>query len=452
MLSSESDREEDIASRPSGASRSSASNPPDTADSRSSKWFPGLEVPTEEGKPSSANAPSARPSVGFRPSAILIEPEGRGSSVTAGPASCCSVADAEVAAESSTDAGLPPRSPQYVLDGIKALLIDLDGTMYNPSGAIPGADAFYAYLLRRQLPFVFLSNTGAKGPHGVQSKLMSRGFMLQAAPVPTENIYTAAQAQCRYMVDHIPPGARVFVIAGGVEAHADRASIEGSWWMRLLLHGSCAEDPLANEGEVRSGAEEPRRSGRSCQRGGSSRDVSPGARASHSPAGRQNGGESKRGGSGSVRGLRDSRGGSSVTSELISSWEIRTHLSEEEAKEWSVIAAAHLEHPTVFVVLFSDGSITASVDPKTGKRGHADWSFQVIQKASYLLSHGAEFVCTAEDAFNPTKDGFPLPGPGMFSAMFRKLMYPLGRNRYRHAAPLALQRPSPLALSPLPLF
>ena len=56
-------------------------------------------------------------------------------------------------------------------------------------------------------------------------------------------------------------------------------------------------------------------------------------------------------------------------------------------------------------------------------------------QASYMLSHGAELVVTAEDAFNPSVDPdnhpqsvFPLPGPGMFAAMFRKLMYPRGEG------------------------
>lgn len=80
--------------------------------------------------------------------------------------------------------------------------------------------------------------------------------------------------------------------------------------------------------------------------------------------------------------------------------QVRTTLTEDEAREWAADASAHAHgsSSSVFVVLFSDGSITA------------DWSFDVIKKASILLSHGAEFVCTAEDAFNPTSDGFPLPG------------------------------------------
>ena len=52
-------------------------------------------------------------------------------------------------------------------------------------------------------------------------------------------------------------------------------------------------------------------------------------------------------------------------------------------------------------------------------------------QASYMLSHGAHLVLTAEDAFNPSADPdypsllWPLPGPGMFGALFRKLMEPM---------------------------
>ena len=44
-----------------------------------------------------------------------------------------------------------------------------------------------------------------------------------------------------------------------------------------------------------------------------------------------------------------------------------------------------------------------------------------------MLSHGAHLVLTAEDAFNPSADPlyptniWPLPGPGMFGALFRKV-------------------------------
>ena len=56
--------------------------------------------------------------------------------------------------------------------------------------------------------------------------------------------------------------------------------------------------------------------------------------------------------------------------------------------------------------------------------------------ARLLCVAGAMFVYTADDAFNPSVDPmhpgavFPLPGPGMFAEMLKKLMYPHGRNHF----------------------
>ena len=59
---------------------------------------------------------------------------------------------------------VPPssgRSSKWALREIDAYLIDLDGTIYSPSGPIEGAAEFYAAAIRHR-PHVFLSNTGAK--------------------------------------------------------------------------------------------------------------------------------------------------------------------------------------------------------------------------------------------------------------------------------------------------
>ena len=63
------------------------------------------------------------------------------------------------------------------LSSIDAYLIDLDGTIYSPSGPIEGAAEFYAAVLRHK-PHVFLSNTGAKGADGVRSKLARNGIIM----------------------------------------------------------------------------------------------------------------------------------------------------------------------------------------------------------------------------------------------------------------------------------
>ena len=161
---------------------------------------------------------------------------------------------------------------------------------------------------------------------------------MQHRPVPLENIYTAAQAQVAYLVSAVPYGARVFVISGN-----SHGPLEDSFWMQLLRQ-----------------KDGPR----------------------------------------------------------VSSWDVRTYLSESEAKEWAAAAAAAAspaEHANggthghghgaageaaaaagrcgVFVVLFSDGDISACHDPRTGELGFADWSFDVIKKASCVArtmpSHSA---------------------------------------------------------------
>lgn len=255
---------------------------------------------------------------------------------------------------------------------MSGFLIDLDGTMYDPSGLLPGATAFYQWLLDSGKQFVFLSNTGAKSSAAVQAKLASEKFKLHSLPIALDHVLTAAEAQVDYLLDAVPPHSKLLVISGG----------EGSWRKDL---------------EVRGG---------------------------------------------------------SAGAALVATWELRTSLTEHEAKTWASEAAkvkGGVEHgpcgkvasskpqPSVFVVFFHDGSIgpgSASKCPSSGLPGFDDWGFEVVKAAGFLLSHGAHFVYTADDAFNPSCDKefpgmvFPLPGPGMFAEMMKKIMYPHGRHAY----------------------
>ena len=80
---------------------------------------------------------------------------------------------------------------------VTGFLIDLDGTMYRPGNLIPGAAEFYSWLRSSRTPFVFLSNTGAKGSEGVMRKLSSPTYRLKGEPLEAENVHTAAEAQVR---------------------------------------------------------------------------------------------------------------------------------------------------------------------------------------------------------------------------------------------------------------
>lgn len=126
-------------------------------------------------------------------------------------------------------------------------------------------------------------------------------------------VYTAAEAQCAFMADHVEPGSKVFVISGG-----------GDFWKDLV------------------------------------RELDP---------------------------------------ELLDSWDVRTSLSEAEAKQWATVAAAHPRQSLVWVVFFVDGPIGKGAEVTKHSIGGSadlevqlDWSYDLIYKLSIMLSHGAEFV------------------------------------------------------------
>lgn len=104
--------------------------------------------------------------------------------------------------------------PCGVLKNISAFLIDLDGTMYKPGGLIPGAQQFVQWLEKTSKPFVFLSNSGAKGVKGVQAKFMTPPYKLQDKPISLNQAYTGASAVAHWLVDHVPPYSRLFIIQG----------------------------------------------------------------------------------------------------------------------------------------------------------------------------------------------------------------------------------------------
>lgn len=220
-------------------------------------------------------------------------------------------------------------------------LIDLDGTMYRPGGLIDGAIEFYEWLVSTKTPHVFLSNTGAKGSPGVQTKFKSERYRLSSKPVPLRNIWTASEAQMDLMMHKkedtpdsakgsqrdygLPHGAKVFVMAGG----------EGFWLNSLRMKDSMRFD----------------------------------------------------------------------------SWDIRTTLTNDEAKAWAKEARDSQEagECTVFVVLFLDGKLDKVdvVDGDVSGRSadyRGDWNYGLIRNVSFLLHHGAQLIYTADDAFNPSED------------------------------------------------
>ena len=244
----------------------------------------------------------------------------------------------------------PTRRYDPTLSRITGFLIDLDGTVYRPNSLIAGACTFHEWLVSTGKQFVYLSNTGAKSSEAVRRKLRTPRYYLAAEKLPPHCVWTAADAQVEFMADHIPVGAKVFVVSGA----------SGDFWLTLL------------------------------------RERCP---------------------------------------ELVETWEVRTALTETEAKHWATIAAAHPKTPLVWVVMFIDGPLGSCDDPTTGEPSPADWSYDFIRNLSYLLGHGAHLAYTADDSSNPAVDDsyggyvWPQPGPGMFAAMLKAIIPPRGMGR-----------------------
>jgi 4-nitrophenyl phosphatase len=76
----------------------------------------------------------------------------------------------------------------------KALLIDLDGTLYRGSEAIPGASDFIALLGERGVGYLFVTNRANRTPEEVADQLCTMGV-----PAKPSDILTSAQATATYL-------------------------------------------------------------------------------------------------------------------------------------------------------------------------------------------------------------------------------------------------------------
>jgi len=80
------------------------------------------------------------------------------------------------------------------LTGCRAVLLDLDGTLYHEDHALPGGAELVHLLRRRPIPFACLSNS-TTSPRRVIDRLSGMGIEVQP-----EQIYTASVAAADYVV------------------------------------------------------------------------------------------------------------------------------------------------------------------------------------------------------------------------------------------------------------
>ncbi len=85
---------------------------------------------------------------------------------------------------------------------IKAVTLDLDGTVYLVDDAIEGAAEFIAFLRSRDIPYLFVTNRANRLPETIAESLSSMGI-----PCEVDEILTSSQATA----SHLEP-ARAYII------------------------------------------------------------------------------------------------------------------------------------------------------------------------------------------------------------------------------------------------
>jgi glycerol-1-phosphatase len=88
-------------------------------------------------------------------------------------------------------------------------LLDLDGTVYIGSRALPGAGEALDKARASGMRLAFVTNNASRTPSAVASLLTDLGV-----PAATEDVITSAQAAARLLADRLAPGARVLVVGG----------------------------------------------------------------------------------------------------------------------------------------------------------------------------------------------------------------------------------------------
>lgn len=98
------------------------------------------------------------------------------------------------------------RDPTLALRGIRAVISDMDGVLWQGNAPLPGLAEFFDFLHRHNLRYVLVTNNSTRTPAHTVEKLAGFGITTTA-----EHVLTAAEATAAYIADHWP-GALVYAI------------------------------------------------------------------------------------------------------------------------------------------------------------------------------------------------------------------------------------------------
>jgi NagD protein len=100
------------------------------------------------------------------------------------------------------------------MGAVKALLVDIDGVILRDEAPLPGAAELVAWLLERQLRFLFLTNYPSQTPADLAGRLASSGIA-----VPARHFFTSAMATAEFLDRQAGTKRRAFVVGEGALVH-----------------------------------------------------------------------------------------------------------------------------------------------------------------------------------------------------------------------------------------
>ena len=95
---------------------------------------------------------------------------------------------------------------------IDALLIDLDGVIYQDTRLIPGVGEFMKWIDRENIPHLFVTNTSSRPRADISSKLGSLGINVNQT-----DILTPPVAACSWLMEH-SSGPAALIVPDGTKA------------------------------------------------------------------------------------------------------------------------------------------------------------------------------------------------------------------------------------------
>ncbi len=101
------------------------------------------------------------------------------------------------------------QDPADVLQGVRAVICDMDGVLWRGGQALPGLQDFFDFLAARALPYTLITNNSSRTPDQYVAKLSGFGVKTDET-----HVLNSAIAAADHLAEIAEPGALVYPVGG----------------------------------------------------------------------------------------------------------------------------------------------------------------------------------------------------------------------------------------------